>query len=108
MMFTTAHFTIHMSGHLHHLPHQPCGGKRSFGVHLATATLHAVTDDPLVYIQSDVIHRFHGRASLVFLGQRAAEFSFFTPTVLPLTYTFKLIRSRPVCDQTCSAFLRSY
>ena len=64
MMFTTAHFTIHMSGQLH-LPHQPCGGKRSFGVHFATATLHAVTDDPLVYIQSDVIHRFHRGAVLL-------------------------------------------
>jgi hypothetical protein len=28
----------------------------------------------------------------VFLNQRAAEFSFFTPSAPPPTYTFKLIR----------------
>jgi hypothetical protein len=27
---------------------------------------------------------------LVFLNQRAAEFSFFTPSAPPLTYSFKL------------------
>src|SRR5271157_5559686 len=47
-----------------------CGGKRSFGENPATAVLHAVGDLPLVNIQSDVIHRFHGGASLVFLNQR--------------------------------------
>src|ERR1700740_741005 len=40
-----------------------CGGNRSFGVDLATAILHAVADLPLVNIQADVIHRFHGGAS---------------------------------------------
>src|SRR5271154_5480710 len=46
------------------------GGKRSFGENSATAVLHAVADLPLVNIQPDVIHRFHGGASLVFLNQR--------------------------------------
>src|SRR5882757_2135274 len=36
------------------------GGKRSFGVNLATAVFRAVADDPLVHIQSDVIRRFRG------------------------------------------------
>jgi hypothetical protein len=33
--------------------------------------LHALADRPLVHIQSDVIHRLHGGASLVSLNQRA-------------------------------------
>src|SRR6202048_5340857 len=53
-----------------------CGGKRSFGVDLATAVLHAVTDLPLVNIQSAVIHRFHGGASLVSLNQRTLSSAF--------------------------------
>ena len=39
-------------------------------VDLAAAVLHAVADLLLVNIQGDVIHRFHGGASLVFLNQR--------------------------------------
>src|SRR5260370_14797235 len=53
-----------------------CGGKRSFGDNLATAVLHAVADLPLVNIQSDVIHRFHGGASLVSLNQRPLSSAF--------------------------------
>jgi len=67
-----------------------CGGKLSFGIDLATAVLHAVTDLSLGNIQSDVIHRFHGGASLVFSESASAEFSFFTPSAPPSTYTFKL------------------
>jgi transposase len=47
---------------------------------------------PLVYIQSDVIHRLHGGASLVISESASAEFSSSTPSAPPLTYTFKLIR----------------
>jgi hypothetical protein len=47
-----------------------CGGKRSFSENLAIVVLHAAADLPLVNIQSDVIHRFHRGASLVFLNQR--------------------------------------
>jgi hypothetical protein len=45
---------------------QACGGKQSFGENLATVVLHAVADLPVVNIQLNVIHRFHGGASLVF------------------------------------------
>src|SRR5258706_357622 len=55
---------------------------RSFGVHLATAVLHAITDLPLVNIQSDVIHRFHGGASLVFLNQRPLSSAFLHQALL--------------------------
>src|SRR6266481_7091764 len=68
-----------------------CGGKRPFGVDLATAVLHAVTDLLLVNIQSDVIHKFYGGASLVSLNQ-PAEFSFCTPSAPPSTYSFNLTR----------------
>src|SRR6267378_3831739 len=68
-----------------------CGGKRSFGENLATAFLHAVADLPLVNIQSDVIHRFHGGASFGVSESASAEFSFSTPSAPPSTYTFKLI-----------------
>src|SRR5258708_30917068 len=68
-----------------------CGGKRSFGENLATAILHAVADLPLVNIQSDVIHRFHGGASFGVSESASAEFSFSTPSAPPSTYTFKLI-----------------
>src|SRR6266478_2998696 len=67
-----------------------CGGKRSFGENLATAILHAVADLPLVNIQSDVIHRFHGGASFGVSESASAEFSFSTPSAPPSTYTFKL------------------
>src|SRR5882672_1648738 len=66
------------------------GGKRSFGENLATAILHAVADLPLVNIQSDVIHRFHGGASFGVSESASAEFSFSTPSAPPPTYTFKL------------------
>src|SRR6266850_1916554 len=72
---------------------KPCGGKRSFGENLATAILHAVADLPLVNIQSDVIHRFHGGASFGVSESASAEFSFSTPSAPPPTYTFKLIGS---------------
>src|SRR5580704_6450713 len=49
---------------------QARGGKQSFGENLATVVLHAVADLPVVNIQSNVIHRFHGGASLVSLNQR--------------------------------------
>src|SRR6266850_2411520 len=68
-----------------------CGGKRSFGENLATAILHAVADLPLVNIQSDVIHRFHGGASFGVSESASAEFSFSTPSAPPSTYTFKLV-----------------
>src|SRR5258706_4351180 len=58
------------------------GGKRSFGVDLATAVLHAIADLPLVNIQSDVIHRFHGGASLVFLNQRPLSSAFLHQALL--------------------------
>src|SRR5882757_3970465 len=45
---------------------QARGGQRSFRMDFATTVLHAVTDLSLVNIQPDVIHRFHGGASLVF------------------------------------------
>src|SRR5450432_4552741 len=61
-----------------------CGGKRSFGVDLATAVLHAVADLPLVNIQSDVIHRFHGGASLASLNQRPLSSAFVHQTLLLL------------------------
>src|SRR5882757_3294307 len=59
-----------------------CGGKRSFGVHLATAVLYTVTDLSLVNIQADVIHRFHGGASLVFLNQRPLSSAFLHQALL--------------------------
>src|SRR6266849_2043505 len=71
-----------------------CGGKRSFGENLATAVLHAVADLPLVNIQPDVIHRFHGRASFGVSESASAEFSFSTPSAPPSTYTFKLTPRR--------------
>ena len=61
---------------------QARGCERSFGVHLATAVLHAMTDLPLVNIQSDVIHRFHGGASLVFLNQRPLSSAFLHQALL--------------------------
>src|SRR5467141_3828948 len=70
-----------------------CGGERSFGENLATAVFHAIADLPLVNIQSDVIHRFHGGSLLGVSESASAEFSFCTPSAPPLTYTFKLIRS---------------
>src|SRR6266404_8166991 len=45
---------------------QARGGQRSFRMDFATTVLHAVTDLSLVNIQPDIIHRFHGGASLVF------------------------------------------
>src|ERR1700687_3667946 len=71
---------------------QACGGNRSLSVKLAARVLHAVADLALVNIQSDVIHRFHGGASLVFLNQRPLSSAFFTPSAPPSTYTFKLTR----------------
>src|SRR6267154_2127648 len=71
------------------------GGKRSFGENLATAILHAVADLPLVNIQSDVIHRFHGGASFGVSESASAEFSFSTPSAPPSTYTFKLPITNP-------------
>src|SRR5258707_3397037 len=59
-----------------------CGGKRSFGVDLATAVLHAVTYLLLVNIQSDVIHKFHGGASLVSLNQRPLSSAFLDQALL--------------------------
>jgi hypothetical protein len=44
----------------------PCGGNRSFRVKLATHIFHAVANLLLVNVQSDVLHGFHGGASLVF------------------------------------------
>src|ERR1700687_276178 len=58
------------------------GGDRSFGMGLATAVLRAVPDDPLVHIQADVIHRFHGGASLVSLNQRPPSSAFLHQTLL--------------------------
>jgi len=69
-----------------------CDGKRSFGVNLATPVLHAVADLPLVNIQSDVIHRFHGGSLLGVSESASAEFSSCTPSAPPSTYTFKLTR----------------
>jgi hypothetical protein len=60
-----------------------CGGKRSFGVYLAAAVLHAVADLSLVNIQADVIHRLHGGASLVFLNQRPLSSAFVHQALLP-------------------------
>src|SRR5215468_12235628 len=59
------------------------GGNRSFAVNRATAILYAVADRPLVHIQSDVIHRFHGGASLVFLNQRPLSSAFVHQALLP-------------------------
>src|SRR5258708_21153056 len=70
---------------------QARGCERSFGIHLATAVLHAITDLPLVNIQPDVIHRFHGGASFGVSESASAEFSFSTPSAPPSTYTFRLI-----------------
>src|SRR5215470_3287266 len=53
------------------------GGNRSFAVNRATAILYAVADRPLMHIQSNVIHRFHRGASLVFLNQRPLSSAFF-------------------------------
>src|SRR6266446_4899939 len=78
-----------------------CGGKRSFGENLATAILHAVADLPLVNIQSDVIHRFHGGASFGVSESASAEFSFSTPSAPPSTYTFKLIVTDPAHVSPC-------
>ena len=61
---------------------QACGGKRSLGEDSATAVLHAVADLALVNIQSDVIHRFHGGASLVFLNQRPLSSAFLHQALL--------------------------
>src|SRR5215470_2996406 len=58
------------------------GGNRSFAVNRATAILYAVADRPLVHIQSNVIHRFHGGASLVFLNQRPLSSAFLHQTLL--------------------------
>src|SRR5215470_20319434 len=58
------------------------GGNRSFAVNRATAILYAVADGPLVHIQSNVIHRFHGGASLVFLNQRPLRSAFLHQTLL--------------------------
>jgi hypothetical protein len=44
---------------------------------MVAAILHAVTDLPLVNIQSDVTHSLHGGASLVFLNQRPLSSVFF-------------------------------
>src|SRR6267143_6908809 len=74
---------------------QARGCERSFGIHLATAVLHAITDLPLVNIQPDVIHRFHGGASFGVSESASAEFSFSTPSAPPSTYTFKLPVTNP-------------
>jgi hypothetical protein len=76
------------------------GGNRSPDVDLATAVLHAVADLLLVDMQSNLIQRLHGGASLVFLNQRSPEFSFFTPSAPPspafkLTRQVKLLPSCP-------------
>jgi hypothetical protein len=54
----------------------------SFGENLATAVLHAVADLPLVNIQSDVIHRFHGGAPLVSLNQPRLSSAFLHQALL--------------------------
>jgi hypothetical protein len=42
----------------------------------------------------------------VFLNQRAAEFSFFTPSAPPLTYTFKLTGRNFLTFQFVTSFMR--
>ena len=61
---------------------QTCGGNRSLGVNLAAAVLHAVADLLLVNVQSDVIHRLHEGASLVFLNQRPLSSAFLHQALL--------------------------
>jgi hypothetical protein len=51
-------------------------------VNPAAAVLHAVADLALVNIQSDVIHRLHGGASLVFLNQRSLSSAFLHQALL--------------------------
>src|ERR1700751_304989 len=48
-----------------HVQSQSRGGYRTFCIDTATAVLHAVADRFLVNIQTDVVHSFHGGASLV-------------------------------------------
>src|SRR6267142_2111450 len=48
-----------------HMSKSSCGGNLGFCVNAAAAVLHAVADRFLVNIQTDVVHIFHGGASLV-------------------------------------------
>src|SRR6266850_2243887 len=48
-----------------HMSKSSCGGNLGFCVNAAAAVLHAVADRFLVNIEPDVVHIFHGGASLV-------------------------------------------
>jgi hypothetical protein len=54
-----------------------------------------------VNIQSDVIHRFHGGASLVSLNQRPLSSAFLHQALL-LTYAFKLTRPTKIRRILCT------
>src|SRR5260370_32944266 len=65
----------------------PRGWNRAFPVNLPAAILHTVTDRFFVNIQADVIHTFHGGASLACLCiSGLAEFSLCTPSAPPDSY----------------------